>query len=44
MLGNLLINENGNRINTEKLVNGNYILEIISNGGLYRQMITKSNN
>lgn len=44
MLGNLLINENGNHINTEKLVNGNYILEIISNGGLYRQMITKSNN
>jgi len=44
MLGNLLINENGNHINTEKLVNGNYILEIYSNEGLNRQMITKSNN
>jgi hypothetical protein len=44
MLGNLLINENGNYINTEKLVNGNYILEITSSNGLYRQLIIKHNN
>lgn len=42
MLGNLLINDNGNYINTEKIVNGNYILEVTNNDGSYRQMITKS--
>jgi len=43
MLGNVLINENDTHINTEKLADGNYIVEITNTSGLYRLMITKSN-